>query len=51
MSSAIAVADRGSAQRRIWTRLLTAVASDADDEVTLRKKGLLLLVALLVAES
>src|SRR5262245_19802639 len=46
MSSAVAGADRGSEQRRLWTRLLTAVASDADDEETLRKKGLLLLVAL-----
>ena len=46
MSNAIAVADRGSEQRRLWTHLLTAVASDADDEETLRKKGLLLLVTL-----
>src|SRR5262245_20893743 len=46
MGNATAAVDRGSEQRRLWRRLLTAVASDADDEETLRKKGLLLLVTL-----
>jgi signal transduction histidine kinase/CheY-like chemotaxis protein len=40
------VADRGSEQRRTWTRLVKVVGSDTDDEETLRRKGLLLLVTL-----
>ena len=46
MSSADAVADEGSALQRVWARLLAPVASDGDDEDTLRKKRLLLLVTL-----
>jgi len=46
MSRPFAVADRDPEQRGLWTRLVRAVASDTDDEETVRKKGLLLLVTL-----
>ena len=46
MSSVHTIAAGGSALERLWARLLIPVASDGDDEDTLRKKRLLLLVTL-----
>jgi hypothetical protein len=46
MNSVPAIAVGGSALERLWARLLIPVASDGDDEDTLRKKRLLLLVTL-----
>jgi signal transduction histidine kinase/CheY-like chemotaxis protein len=46
INTTASIADKEPALARLWARLLAPVASDGDDEDTLRKKRLLLLVTL-----